>query len=108
MEEQSTSFSYTKLEKIQNQIDDLQNQKEKMIHHLEQKLIQFLKSENAFSHDFEILVGGMSEVLDSLQTQNPSKELIQTHQNWKKGGAQILKKSTSKKEKIKKTKQKTD
>ncbi len=92
MEKPSSSFSYTKLEKIQNQIDDLQKQKEKMIQNLEQKLISFLKNEDAFSQSFETLLGGIKEIIDSLQNKNPSQEHIQIHQRWKKNGSQILKK----------------
>lgn len=96
MEEQSASFSYTKLEKIQNQIDDLQKQKEKMIQNLEQKLMSFLKNKDAFSQSFETLLGGIDEIIDSLQNKKPSQEQILIHQKWKKNGSQILKKEKTK------------
>ncbi|MBA4310912.1 MAG: hypothetical protein C0425_11360 [Chlorobiaceae bacterium] len=104
MEDQSTTFSYAKLDKIQSQIEDLQNQKEKMILHLEKNFIDYLKNKNAFSHHLETLMGAMDEILESLQTQNPSHDQAQLHQRWQKRGSQILKMKKTKKEKSSQTK----
>ena len=94
MTEQSTSFSYAKLEKIQHQLHELHSQKEQMMHHLEKNIIDFLKKKNAFSYPFEMLIGALDDIMESLQTQNPSPEHSQIHQKWQKNGSKILKNNT--------------
>ena len=86
-----------KIKNIDQKISELKQQQEKLQQQIELKIITLLKTEKAFSVDFEILYGAIYELAQKLKndsSDNLDPDHLHSSQmaNWKQIGFNLLKK----------------
>ena len=76
-----------KIEKINKQIEKLKKQQQDVQKTFESKIINLLKKEKAFHHDFTILYGSILDICQKLNDQKNNKDQIS---HWEKIGNAAL------------------
>ena len=95
------TLTLQKIKNIDQKISELKQQQEKLQQHLELKIISLLKTEKAFTADFEILYGAIYELTKKLKNDS-SSNIDPNHPhspetvNWQKLGISLLQKGKEK------------
>lgn len=75
------------LEKLNQKINKLKMQQQKVQKTFEEKITNLLKKKNAFHHDFNILYGAILDICEKLNDQKNNKDQIK---HWEKIGMMSL------------------
>ncbi|CAO5673887.1 MAG: hypothetical protein CNLJKLNK_01374 [Holosporales bacterium] len=68
------------LEKLNQKINKLKMQQQKVQKTFEEKITNLLKKKNAFHHDFNILYGAILDICEKLNDQQNNKDQISVYQ----------------------------
>ena len=83
------SKSHSRIDDINDSIEKLIQERQKITEGLSKDLVNWLMRKDALKHDYDTLIGGISSILGTLESNNEDSK--QQHDVWKREGLKIKK-----------------